>query len=164
MDYKTAEAMTSVIEYLEENYEPTVEIKLIKLDEDAILPTKAHDEDNCWDIYSIEEKVVPARGSAIIGVGLKLAYVTPGFGFVFRPRSGLGFKHSLQPALGEIDNGYRGELGVKIYNFSDVDYTFKKGDKMAQFKIEKVWKSEVSFTDEVTESTRGEKGFGSSGR
>lgn len=154
-------------------------IKLTKTHPDAILPTQAHEGDNCWDVYAVEDVIVPASisddnysgrpstfkvGNAVVPVGLKVAYITPGYGFVFRGRSGLGFKHGIMPHFGEIDNGYRGDLGVKLYNLMNKDYPIQKGDKIAQIKIEKNYKTVFDFTDEVVESTRGEGGFGSSGK
>jgi dUTP pyrophosphatase len=141
-----------------------VEIKFVKTHPDAKLPTKAYSDDNCFDLYSIEETVIPAGKSAVVPIGLTCGYISPGFGFVIRPRSGLGFKHSLQPHLGEIDNGYRGDLGVKVYNLSDKDYTFAKGERVAQIKVERVWDTRVSFIDEIVPAHRGEKGFGSTGK
>ena len=151
------------------------EINLIKTHPDAKLPTQAHDGDNCWDVYAAEDTIVPASkndtttnnvkvGHVVVPVGLKVAYITPGFGFVFRGRSGLGFKYGIQPHFGEIDNGYRGDLGVKLYNLTDVDYTVTKGDKIAQIKIEKNYNTVFNFTNDAVDSSRGEGGFGSSGR
>lgn len=141
-----------------------IKIKFIKTDINTTLPTKAYDDDNCWDIYAVERTVIPAKSNATVNVGLKLGYITPGFGLVFRPRSGLGFKHNLQPHLGEIDNGYKGSLNVLIYNFSNKDHTFEIGDRVAQMKVEKVWSSTVEFIETAVESKRGEKGLGSSGK
>jgi dUTP pyrophosphatase len=83
---------------------------------------------------------------------------------VIKPKSGLGFKAGLQPHLGEIDTGYRGDCSVKMYNFSNTDYQYKKGDKVAQIKIEKNYVTAVEWTDEVEEADRGEGGFGSTGK
>lgn len=141
-----------------------VEIKFVKTHPDAKLPTKAYDDDNCFDLYAVEDTSIPQGGSAVVPVGLTCGYISPGYGFVIRPRSGLGFKSSLQPHLGEIDNGYRGDLGVKMYNFDKVDHSIKKGDRVAQIKIERVWETKVSFIDEIVPANRGEKGFGSSGK
>lgn len=141
-----------------------IELKLVKTHPDAKLPSKAYVDDNCFDLYTVEDTLVPARGSAVVPVGLTCGYITPGYGFVIRPRSGLGFKYGVQPHLGEIDNGYRGDLAVKVYNFLDKDYTAVKGDRIAQIKIEKVWVTEVSFIDEIIPADRGDKGLGSSGK
>jgi dUTP pyrophosphatase len=141
-----------------------VEIKFVKTHPDAKLPTKAYDDDNCFDLYAVEETVIPARSSAVVPVGLTCGYISPGYGFVIRPRSGLGFKAGLQPHLGEIDNGYRNDLAVKVYNFSDKDYTITKGDRAAQIKVERVWETKVSLIDEIIPAQRGKNGFGSSGK
>ena len=151
-----------------------VKIKFIKTHEDAILPTKAHDGDNCFDLYAVEDTVIPRSsygpvdevkvGSAIVPIGITVGYISEGYGFVLRPKSGLGFKAGLQPHLGEIDNGYRGDCAVKMYNFSDKDYNYKKGDKVAQIKIEKIYDTKIEWTYEAEEADRGDSGFGSSGK
>ena len=141
-----------------------VTIKFVKTHEDAQLPSKAHKSDNCFDLYCVEGTTISAGGSNVVPVGIKVAYITPGFGFVLRPKSGLGFKAGLQPHLGEIDNGYRGDCAVKMYNFSDTGYTYKKGDKVAQIKIEKIYDTNIEWAEEVEEADRGDAGFGSSGK
>ena len=100
--------------------------------------------------------------SAIVSIGLSLGYVSPGYWFRIEPRSGLGFKKSLQPHLGIIDNGYRGEMGVKIYNFSDSPKEILKGTGVAQFVVYKMIETKVRWTDTATISSRMNKGFGSS--
>jgi dUTP pyrophosphatase len=151
-----------------------VKIKFIKTHKDAILPTKAHKGDNCFDLYAVEDTLIPRSsygpvdevkvGCAIVPVGITVGYISEGYGFVLRPKSGLGFKAGLQPHLGEIDNGYRGDCGVKMYNFSNKDYNYKKGDKVAQIKIEKIYDTSVEWTDKIEEAERGNAGFGSSGK
>tara|TARA_R110000868_G_scaffold55422_9_gene172242 strand:+ start:2856 stop:3398 length:543 start_codon:yes stop_codon:yes gene_type:complete len=176
------------VNYRYTNSEPVVEIKFVKTHPDAKLPTKAYSEgDNCFDLYCCEDTVVPPSqtttsvqdfsslnptgfnvkvGSALVPVGLKVAYISPGFGFVVKDKSGLGFRYQLSHYGGEIDNGYRGDMGIKIANYSDAPYTFLKGDKVAQIKVEKIWKADLSFVDEIVpvECPRGEGGFGSSGK
>ena len=67
------------------------------------------------------------------------------------------------PHSGIIDEGYRGDAGVKLYNLTDVDYAVKAGERVAQFVIYANYPVEVSEGD-VVDSDRGEKGFGSSGK
>jgi dUTP pyrophosphatase len=150
-----------------------VNIKFVKTHADAVLPTKAHDGDNCFDLYAVEDTVVPCSGSwfgdvtvgnAVVPIGITVADITKGFGFVLRPKSGLGFKAGLQPHLGEIDNGYRGDCAVKMYNFNCKNYTFKKGDKVAQIKVEKIYDTKVGWAGMAKKSKRGDAGFGSSGK
>ena len=138
-------------------------LKFEKTHVDAILPVKNHDNDTGMDVTSIEDITVPARGSAVVGVGLKFAYIEPGFWIKVEGRSGLGFKHGIMPHSGIIDEGYRGDAGIKLYNLTDVDYNVKAGERIAQFVIYANYPVEVSEGD-VVDSDRGEKGFGSSGK
>ena len=136
-------------------------MKFVKTHPDAKLPERAHDSDSGYDVYSVEEVVVPGRGSVVVPVGLTLGYLSPGWWFRVEPRSGLGFKHNLQPHLGIIDNGYRGDLGIKLYNFSDTNVTLIKGTKIAQLILYPHITAEVGFVDEAVEADRGDSGFGS---
>lgn len=141
-------------------------IKFKKTHPDAVLPQANNKEtgtgDSGYDLTSIEQITIESKRSAVVNVGLTLADLTPGYWLRIEPRSGLGFKHGIQPHLGVIDNGYRGDLGVKLYNFSDHDHLINKGDRIAQLVMYPLLQPQVSFTDEVTETSRGDKGFGSS--
>ena len=143
-------------------------VKFKKTHPDAVLPQANNKTtgtgDSGYDLVAVEDKFIPAGGSAVVAVGLTLADLTPGYWIRIEPRSGLGFKHNIQPHLGVIDNGYRGDLGVKLYNFTDSGngYNVSKGDRIAQLVIYPLLQPEMSFTDVVTETDRGDKGFGSS--
>ena len=139
-------------------------IKFVKTHNDAILPSKAHETDTGYDLYCVEDTIVQSRLHSIVPVGLQVADIAPGYWYLILPRSGLGFKRQLQPHLGVIDSGYRGSLDVQIYNFSDKDYIFKKGDRVAQIAFYPLINMETSFTDAVTNTDRGNKGTGSSGK
>ena len=138
-----------------------LEMKFVKTHPDAKLPERAHDSDSGYDVYSVEQTIVPGNGSVVVPVGLTLGYLTPGWWFRVEPRSGLGFKHNLQPHLGIIDNGYRGDLGVKLYNFSNVNITLNKGTKIAQLVLYPHVTAKVDFIDKAVEADRGDAGFGS---
>jgi dUTP pyrophosphatase len=139
-------------------------ISFKKTNDRAVLPTKNNESDTGFDVYSVVDTVVPARGSAVVDVGLQFADIPPGIWVKVEGRSGLGFKHGILPHPGIIDNGYRGDAGVKLYNLSDNDYTIKTGDRIAQFVAYPVLDVGVVMGTEIIESDRGEKGFGSSGR
>jgi dUTP pyrophosphatase len=134
-----------------------------KTHENAKLPQKNHASDTGYDVFCVEDKVVPARGSAVVDVGLKFANIPEGYWIKVEGRSGLGFKHGILPHPGIIDNGYRGDAGVKLYNLTDVDYQVKAGDRIAQFVLYPTVHADVAF-GEAQESDRGEKGFGASGK
>lgn len=137
-------------------------LKFKRVHPDAKLPTKNNASDTGYDVSAVEDKVIPARGSAVVDVGLVLADITPGFWFRVEGRSGMGFKYGIQPHFGIIDNQYRGELGVKLYNQTDTDYTVTIGDRIAQFVVYKNYNTVIE-EGEVEDTIRGDKGFGSSG-
>jgi len=145
---------------------PAIKVKFLKTHEDAILPKVNNSSwatgDSGYDIFSVEDVVIPARGTTVDPVGITVADISPGYWFRIEPRSGLGFKHNIQPHLGVIDNQYRGDLGVKLYNFSDTDVTIEKGKAVAQFVVYPLLQVDVDWSEEVTETDRGAKGFGSS--
>lgn len=141
-----------------------IEIKFTKTNSNAKIPTRNFNIDTGFDVYSVESKVVPARGSSVIDVGLTFAFITPGYWVKIEGRSGLGFKHGITPHPGIIDQGYRGTAGVKLYNNTDVEYTVQEGDRIAQFVVYKNYDVTMSEADAIEESDRGSNGFGSSGK
>jgi deoxyuridine 5'-triphosphate nucleotidohydrolase len=130
---------------------------------DAKLPSKNHESDTGYDVYSVEDKIVPARGSTVVDVGLKFAYIPEGYWIRVESRSGLGFKHGISAHPGVIDSGYRGDAGIKLYNNTDVDYEVKAGDRVAQLAIYFNIHMPVEW-GKVEVTDRGSKGFGSSGK
>lgn len=152
-----------------------VSLKFVKCSEDAILPTRNHDDiikdqilyagtaDTGFDIYGSEDTTIPAHGSAVVPTGIKVGYITPGFWFKIESRSGLSFKADTIAHPGVIDNQYRGDTGVKLYNFGDQDLHVEKGDRIAQLAVYPIINPTVEWIDEAEDSARGEKGFGSSG-
>lgn len=150
--------MTNVSEL---DYMPKV--RFVKVSNNAVLPTKNHQSDTGFDMYATQDTVIPAKGSSVVPVGIKVGYIPPGYWFKIESRSGLGFKHSLMTHPGIVDCEYRGDCGVKLYNFSDVDYTVKSGDRCAQIVF--YLNLDVSVEWGQAETTaRGEQGFGSSGK
>lgn len=145
--------------------ENKIEVKFVKTHPLAQLPVKNNADDTGYDIFSVEEVVVPAKGSAKIDCGLMVAYISPGYWFSSRSRSGMFFKNDILSFHGTIDRGYRNKLGLKLYNLSDVDYVVRAGDKVCQIAIAPIYDAEMSFVDSVVdETTRGQNGFGSSGK
>ena len=138
-------------------------LKFEKTHVDAVLPGKNYDSDTGMDVTSIEDFIIPAHGSAVVGVGLKFAFIEPGYWVKVEGRSGLGFKRGIMPHPGIIDQGYRGDAGIKLYNLTGDDYEGKAGDRIAQFVV--YTNHNVTVAEgEVVDSERGVKGFGSSGK
>lgn len=131
---------------------------------DAALPAYAHPGDAGMDVRSVADMVVPAHGRALVPTGLVML-LPPMYEAQVRPRSGLAFKHGVTVlnTPGTIDAGYRGEVGVILFNSGDEDFQVRKGDKVAQIVIAPVTRPEIVETDVVDETDRGAGGFGSTG-
>ena len=147
-------------------YTSSMKIRLKKLSPDAQMPTYAHgpDEDAGMDLRATEHAVLKPGTPRGVGTGLAIE-LPPGYEAQVRPRSGLALKHAItlpnSPAT--IDPGYRGEIRVILLNLGREDYVIHPGDRIAQMVIaryEAVEWEEGALSD----SQRGEGGFGSSGR
>lgn len=134
----------------------------IKLDEGAKMPTKAHETDAGFDLYSTESAMIPAHGNHVFdtGVHIELPENTAG---LLVSKSGLNVKYDLT-STGLIDYGYTGSIKVKLYNNGSGDYLVESGDKITQLVIIPIFSDKLELTDELEHSDRGDNGFGSSGR
>ena len=140
-------------------------LSFIKTHNDAKLPIKNNLDDSGYDVFCVESKIIPALQSAVIDVGLKFANIPKGYWIKVESRSGLGFKHGIMAHPGIIDNGYRGDAGIKLYNLTNTDYKVNAGDRIAQFVLYKLAENFIpEFAEKAVDSSRGEKGFGSSGK
>jgi len=139
-------------------------LKFKRIHQDATIPAYAHPSDAGMDVRSVEDLVVPARGRALVHTGLVML-LPPGYEAQVRPRSGLALKSGVTVlnTPGTIDSGYRGEVGVILFNSSDEPFKVAKGDKIAQIVIAPVTQPEIEETDEVDSTDRGAGGFGSTG-
>jgi dUTP pyrophosphatase len=105
---------------------------------------------------------IPAWGRKIISTGLAVA-VPHGYYGRIAPRSGLAAKHGLDVGAGVVDETYRGLISIILFNLSDQPFTVHHGDRIAQMVIEKVGQTRMVLVDELPASSRGDRGFGSSG-
>ena len=143
-------------------------LKIKKLNQNAILPTRGSDGAAGMDLYAClnEPVTLEPRGLYKIPTGLAIALPDKNtVGLVFA-RSGLGVKHgiSLPNAVGVIDSDYRGEILVGMCNLSDKSYTMQPGERFAQLVVMPVLNMELDETDDLGETDRGEGGFGSTGK
>lgn len=140
-----------------------IQVKL--LHPDARLPYRAHPGDAGSDLFSVEEVVIPAGQRREVATGIALA-IPPGYGGFVQPRSGLAFKHGimLTNSPGLIDAGYRGELRVSVYNSGAEPFTVGVGERIAQLVIQRVEEPTFFAADDLDDTSRGQGGFGSSGR
>lgn len=139
-------------------------IHIKKLYNNAIVPIHAHIGDAGVDLCSIEQVIIPSKHWQCIKTGLSIE-LPIGYEAQVRPRSGLASKHGVTVlnAPGTIDSGYRGEIGVILINHGFEDFEIVPGMKIAQMVIAR--HETVSFTDAdaLSETERGDGGFGSTG-
>lgn len=137
----------------------------IKLDPGAYMPLRAHPTDAGLDLRTPVLVKIPAGGSAAIDTGVHVELPHGYYGKI-ESKSGLNVKSGVVSLGGTIDEPYRGSIVVKLYNynFGSAYYTFLPGDKIAQLVIQPYLAPELEVVDELSESDRGENGFGSSGR
>lgn len=139
-----------------------IQVKVKKLNVDAIIPVKAHSTDAGFDLYAADEVILGAWQTKSVPTGL--AFELPeGYEMQVRPRSGISLKTPLKVLLGTVDAGYRGEVGVIINNVSPYTHTIKKGEKIAQAIIQKLPEVELVEEEELSVGERGINGFGSTG-
>jgi dUTP pyrophosphatase len=139
-------------------------LKVEKISEKAITPNYANKGDAGLDLYSINElKLEPGeRGLVHTGIKIELPENTEA---QIRPRSGLALKNgiTLVNTPGTIDEGYRGEIGVILINHGQDVFNVEIGMKIAQMVIKPVWRVEVNEVKSLSDTQRGNSGFGSSG-
>ncbi len=130
-----------------------------------LAPAKAHADDAAYDLRSRADlEAVPGR-SLLVPTGLFLE-LPAGYEAQIRPRSGLALKHDimLTNSPGTVDAGYRGEVGVILYNGGSGPFAIRRGDRIAQMVIARLADVELVTAETLSESGRGTGGFGSSGK
>jgi dUTP pyrophosphatase len=144
----------------------TIHITQLRNSEGIPLPHYQTEHSAGVDLYAaVEDEVVLAAGTwKLIPTGIAVAIPEHYEGQV-RPRSGLALKHGIGMlnAPGTIDADYRGEIGIILFNFSDIPFTIKRGDRIAQMVFAKLVKAKLERADTLTETRRGAGGFGHTG-
>lgn len=143
----------------------SLKLPIKRLDSELPLPAYAHDGDAGLDLFAAENAVLAPGNRALVGTGIAVA-IPEGFGGFVQPRSGLAWKRgiSIVNTPGLIDSHYRGEIKVILVNLDPVQSVeIKRGEKIAQLVIQKVERCELLEVEELTETVRGEGGFGSTG-
>ncbi len=141
-----------------------LKIKIKKLRPEAIIPKYAHESDAGMDLFSIENYILKPGERKLFGLGFQVE-IPNGYEMQIRPKSGLALKHGITVlnAPGTIDSGYRGEIGVILFNTSKEDFEIRKGEKIAQAVISECEFAEIKEVSDLSETSRGQGGFGSTG-
>ena len=161
-----------------------MKIKFKRLDPYALQPRKSSDGDAAYDLFCCESVVVKPFERKIIPVGISVE-IPKGYYGRIAPRSGLSIKSGIDVMGGVIDSNYRGEVGVILINLnlpetlfdksesllaynslfdSENSVRFDRGDRIAQFIIEKCYDVDWEEVDELSSTKRDAGGFGSSGK
>ncbi|MGD1895854.1 MAG: dUTP diphosphatase [Phormidesmis sp.] len=142
----------------------TATVKVLKLHEAAILPQYAHEDDSGMDLCAIAACVIQPQESALVPTGLAIE-LPLGTEAQVRPRSGLALRHcvTVLNTPGTVDAGYRGEICVILINHGKEPFQVTPGMRIAQMVITPIIKATLKQTSRLSDSLRGEGGFGSTG-
>ncbi len=142
----------------------TVQVRVKRLTPDAKIPKAAKAGDVAFDLYSVIDHEIKQGERYAVPTGIAVE-IPPGYEGQVRPRSGLALKEGITVlnTPGTIDSGYRGEVKTIMINHSDVSFQITKGMRISQLAIRPV--PEVTFieVDDLSDTDRGEGGFGSTG-
>ena len=144
-----------------------MKLKVKKLHPDAVIPTYATSGAACFDLYAVEDGYVDDINHPNVKIGTGLAFEIPsGYQMLIFPRSGIAFKNNvtLTNAVGVVDSDFIGEVCVLLSAHSEGLLSIKKGDRIAQAQLMPVHRVIFQEVDELTETERGNGGFGSTGK
>jgi dUTP pyrophosphatase len=143
-----------------------IKVKRLHNNPDLPLPSYHSDGASGLDLCAaVEEEITLKAGDIrLIPTGLSIS-LPRGYEAQVRPRSGLALSHGLGllNSPGTIDADYRGEIGVIVINWGKEPFTIRRGDRIAQMIISRVYCAELAEVDEIDPTARGEGGFGHSG-
>ena len=140
-----------------------MQIKIKRLKPEAILPTYAHPGDVGMDLYSLEDHVLQPGERKVFDLGFAAEFET-GYAAIVKDKSSLPKNGGIHTMGGVFDAGYRGEYNAQLINLGQEPYEIKKGNKIAQLIIYPVIIAELAEMDKLSDSSRGDGRFGSTGR
>ena len=140
-------------------------VKIKKLDEKAIIPEYKTDGAAGFDLCSLIDYKLVVGEMKLIPTGLAIE-IPEGTELQIRPRSGIAKNHrvTLMNAPGTLDSDYRGPIGIMLINHGHYNFYIKAGDRIAQGILGPVYKAIFNEVEELSETNRGEGGYGSTGK
>jgi dUTP pyrophosphatase len=140
-------------------------IKFKALEEEFQLPTQGTPDAAGFDMRALSQTLLAPGQRKLLPLGCSVE-IPKGYEIQVRPRSGLALKQGITVlnSPGTIDADYRGPCGVILINTNDIDYTIQKGERVCQFVVAKVPSVELELVEELSNTERGEGGFGSTGK
>ena len=139
-----------------------MELKVKRILEGALLPTKHDPNDAAFDLYAVKDMQISTNSTDIAHTGISIE-IPVGYFAKIESRSSLA-KRGIYCTAGVIDSGYRGEIMVVMNNIGNEDYSIRKGDRIAQMIIHKVENFEILGVESLDEKLDRGGGFGSSGK
>lgn len=140
-----------------------MKIRIKRLSPNGKIPTRAKSSDAGYDLYSTSDLPITPTARELVSTGIAIEIPEGYYGRV-APRSGLAVKAGVDILAGVVDSGYRNEIKVVMINLGQGLVSVNKGDRIAQLIIEKCHDVEWEEVKELSDSDRGEGGFGSSGK
>jgi dUTP pyrophosphatase len=140
-----------------------MKLKVKKLHPEAKLPAYAHPYDAGMDLFALEDVKIKPGEIARIRSGIAME-IPEGYVGLCWDKSGLSMKNGIKVLAGVIDAGFRGELVMGVINLGKEEYLFEKGHKVMQMLIQPVQIADIIEVEELSDTKRGESGFGSTGK
>lgn len=140
-----------------------MELRIKRIDAELPLPEYAHDGDAGFDLYAREEVTLNSLERAVVPTGIALE-IPDGYVGLIWDRSGLSTKRGIKTLGGVVDAGYRGEIKVGLVNVNALQVTIERGERIAQMIIQERVHATLTEVDNLSETKRGDGGFGSSGK
>ncbi|XKL59601.1 hypothetical protein PGB90_000617 [Kerria lacca] len=137
-------------------------LKFSRITTNAFSPMKGSEKAAGYDLRSAYNYVVPPQGKELIKTDLQIELPHGCYGRI-APRSGLAWKNFIDVGAGVIDEDYRGNISVILFNHSNSEFTVQRGDRIAQLICERIFYPVLKEIQNVSETNRGESGFGSTG-
>ncbi|GAB5572482.1 deoxyuridine 5'-triphosphate nucleotidohydrolase [Prionailurus iriomotensis] len=156
--------------------EDAMRLRFVRLSEHATAPSKGSARAAGYDLYSAYDYTVPPMEKVLVKTDIQIALPSGCYGRVGgshwprsvtcedAPRSGLAAKHFIDVGAGVIDEDYRGNVGVVLFNFGKEKFEVKKGDRIAQLICERIFYPEIEEVQVLDDTERGSGGFGSTGK
>ncbi|XP_021009004.1 deoxyuridine 5'-triphosphate nucleotidohydrolase, mitochondrial [Mus caroli] len=138
-------------------------LRFVRLSEHATAPTRGSARAAGYDLFSAYDYTISPMEKAIVKTDIQIAVPSGCYGRV-APRSGLAVKHFIDVGAGVIDEDYRGNVGVVLFNFGKEKFEVKKGDRIAQLICERISYPDLEEVQALDDTERGSGGFGSTGK
>jgi dUTP pyrophosphatase len=140
-----------------------MQLKVQKLHPEARLPSYSHLGDAGMDLYAIERTILKPGERTAVRTGISMEIPTGHVGLIW-DKNGLAIREGLKTLGGVIDASYRGEIHVGITNIGSREYVFEPGHKVAQLLFQKIEHLDIIESTELSVTSRGQGGFGSTGK